>query len=309
IYASLHEQDITNVKILSHKLKGVAANLRVADALEALTIVNTSADFPAIHSNLDRFYRIISKLSGEMPESIADTAHVRSDEDEFVVDFKDESEDDLVLDFKNKYEFATPEELNIHDSDVPNIIEMPELADDDFSPTQIKDTSSDLLDIDFDTVDANELSLELANIDELPDTLDVIEGTDTLELLHITEKKEIKPVTLLQTQEKPNVKIDYKPEAVANEIGIDIESFHELFDDFLDESQVKCRQIRTAINDGNSDLWKAKAIKLKGMSENMRIKELSYELDTIIRTSDSNAALESINKIDAMMSQISLKGA
>jgi hypothetical protein len=296
LYASLHELDISNVKILSHKLKGVAANLRVVDALEALTVVNTASDFSIIHSNLDRFYRIISKLSGETPTDATTVSNVRSEEDEFVVDFKED-------------EFDAPLEISIDDSDVPNTIKMPELADDDFQPNEIEEFSPNLLDIDFDTVDADDLSLEVSEINELPDMLDTFDDEEKLELLSVDEDKEIQPVTLLQTQEKEKVTINYKREAIANEIGIDIESFNELFDDFIDESKVKCKQIRDAISDENSDLWKVKAMKLKGMSENMRITELSHELDTIIKSSDSSVALNSIDKIDAMMSQISNKEA
>jgi HPt (histidine-containing phosphotransfer) domain-containing protein len=296
LYASLHELDISNVKILSHKLKGVAANLRVVDALEALTVVNTASDFSIIHSNLDRFYRIISKLSGETPTDATTVSNVRSEEDEFVVDFKED-------------EFDAPLEISIDDSDVPNTIKMPELADDDFQPNEIEEFSPNLLDIDFDTVDADDLSLEVSEINELPDMLDTFDDEEKLELLSVDEDKEIQPVTLLQTQEKEKVTINYKREAIANEIGIDIESFNELFDDFIDESQVKCKQIRDAISNENSDLWKVKAMKLKGMSENMRITELSHELDTIIKSSDSSVALNSIDKIDAMMSQISNKEA
>lgn len=288
LYKSLQELDITNVKILSHKLKGVAANLRVADALEVLTVVNTATDFAVIHANLDKFYKIISKLSGEEPAVVTNTVHARSEEDEFVVEFKDD---------------------DIDDSDVPSMIEMPELADDDFLPSEIE-VPSDKLDIDFDTVDADELSLEVSDIDELPDMLDTFidENEDTLELLHMAEETEIKPVVLLQTEEKPRVTISYKREVIANEIGIDIDSFNELFTDFIDEGLVKCEQIRNAIHDNNSDLWKTKAMKLKGMSENMRIKELSQELDAIIKTSSSDVALDSIDKIDAMMSLISQQG-
>lgn len=296
LYASLHELDISNVKILSHKLKGVAANLRVVDALEALTVVNTATDFPIIHSNLDKFYRIISKLSGETPADTIAVNNARSEEDEFVVDFKDD-------------DFDVPIEINVDDNEVPNTIKMPELADDDFKPNNIEEFSPNLLDIDFDTVDADDLSLEVSEINELPDMLDTFDDEEKLELLNTDEDKEIQPVALLQTQEKEKVTINYKREIIANEIGIDIESFNELFDDFIDESQVKCKQIRDAINNENSDLWKVKAMKLKGMSENMRIMELSHELDTIIKSSDSNVALDSIDKIDAIMSQISNKEA
>ena len=104
IYSSIDEGDVDNVKILSHKLKGVAANLRIEDAYEALSAVSATSDMDLIHDNLDTFYKIIAKLSGEEP---------------IALDFKDD--DDEAIDI-----------INIEDEDVPEKIEMPELADDDF---------------------------------------------------------------------------------------------------------------------------------------------------------------------------------
>jgi HPt (histidine-containing phosphotransfer) domain-containing protein len=294
LYTSLHELNISNVKILSHKLKGVAANLRVADALETLTLVNTSSDFPVIHTNLDKFYKIIAKLAGEAPIVETTIQSTRSDEDEFVVDFKEDLD--------------APLELIIDDSDVPNAIAMPELADDDFSPVRIEEISTDLLDIDFEAENEDDLSLEDSSINELLSPQETSDDEDTLELLSLDDE-EIKPVVLLQTHEKSNIEVTYNRENIANEIGIDLDSFNELFEDFLNEGQFKCKQIREAINNENTDLWKAKAMKLKGMSENMRIKELSQALDAIIKTFDSQVALDSIDKIDVMMSQISQKEA
>jgi ribosomal protein L24 len=293
LYASLHELDISNVKILSHKLKGVAANLRVADALEVLTVINTTTDFSIIQSNLDKFYRIIAKLAGETPSSTTNTTNVRSEEDEFVVDFKND-DDSLEM----------PLELSIDDNDVPNAIQMPELADDDFKPTTIEDEPLDLLDIDFDTVDVDELSLEVSEITQLPDTLDTLDNEEALELLDMDDD-DIKPVTLLQTQEKTGTEIVYKREVAANEIGLDIESFNELFDDFIDEAKIKSQQISAAIHAENVDLWKLKATKLKGMCENMRVIDLANELDVLSQCSDTKAALNSMNKIDAMILKIS----
>jgi len=62
LYSALHNEDRETLKNLSHKLKGVAANLRIEDAFEALRIINTSTDTAEIQSNLDIFYSIISKL-------------------------------------------------------------------------------------------------------------------------------------------------------------------------------------------------------------------------------------------------------
>lgn len=69
LFDSAVKTDFDNVKILSHKLKGVAANLRVEDALEMLTIINNSHDQTETEANLKAFYRVIDKLEGkEVPD-------------------------------------------------------------------------------------------------------------------------------------------------------------------------------------------------------------------------------------------------
>jgi len=60
---SLHDRD--SIQTLSHKLKGVAANLRIEDAFEVLTIINTSHDFDEITANLKYYYHLIAKLEGK----------------------------------------------------------------------------------------------------------------------------------------------------------------------------------------------------------------------------------------------------
>ncbi len=72
LYSAVDNEDHETLKNLSHKLKGVAANLRIEDAFEALRIINTSTDTMEIQSNLDIFYSIISKLDKkEQQEKIA----------------------------------------------------------------------------------------------------------------------------------------------------------------------------------------------------------------------------------------------
>lgn len=65
------QEDYDEVHILSHKLKGVAANLRIEDAFEVLSIVNGSRDQVEIEANLKQFYRIVAKMEGkEVPEFV-----------------------------------------------------------------------------------------------------------------------------------------------------------------------------------------------------------------------------------------------
>ena len=285
IYSSIEKGDVDNVKMLSHKLKGVAANLRIEDAHEVLSAVSATDDMDIIHENLDTFYKIIAKLAGEPIKKIVPVENKVEDkvipqEEEFIdsieLDFKDddqisvsfsdeeqdeevtkestEIDDDIIqLDFKDN---DTP--LEIHDEDVPQKIEIPELADDNF--------------FDDITEDKTEDSKESITI----------EAEDTFA---------------------------YSKQAAAQEIGIDYESFNELFEDFVQESHTIFQNITTAIKNEDFDTCRNEALKFKGMSDNMRLHEFTSELEVLIHSQDKDAIIRSAEKIDATITKISQMGA
>ena len=148
IYTSIEEGDVDNVKILSHKLKGVAANLRIEDAHEVLSAVSATNNLDVIHENLDTFYKIIAKLAGEpveqvvvIEEEVAQEAPVQEtvEDDAITLDFKDDEEESISL-----VQDDEPIEIaDVEDEDVPQRIEMPELADDDFLEIGTDDISEE----------------------------------------------------------------------------------------------------------------------------------------------------------------------
>ena len=241
LYTALNESDFDNLRILSHKLKGVAANLRIEDALETLTVINSSDQTPVIEENLANFYNIIAKLAGEtisvnVPsevavESIPESVTVEdAQEDEFTIDFKDD-EDDL---YSDPIEMSEPE---------PSI-ETPE----------------------------PELNIEMSEPEIIP------EATSTA---------------------------NYSRTTAANDIGIDQETFNELFDDYVNESKTILADIKEATANGDYVASSHEAMKLRGMSDNMRVSSFNEELKTIINSSDQTVIDEAINTIDTMISQIS----
>jgi len=63
LYLSVVTNDANKIKIVSHKLKGVAANLRIQDAFKIINNINISSDLIQIKKDIDSFYLIIDKLS------------------------------------------------------------------------------------------------------------------------------------------------------------------------------------------------------------------------------------------------------
>ena len=247
LYTAVDNGDLDNLKILSHKLKGVAANLRIEDALEALTTANTSSDINIIRENLDTLYNIVAKLAGEEI----------SVEKEVVVPVEVD-EDTLNLDFKEDDLYSDP--LEVDDSVVPEKIEIAELADDTFE----EEPPLDLLDIEEDEFTlASDVELELEEIAE--DTAPIAEA--------------------------------YNKAQVADDIGLDIESFNELFEDYLTEAEQLTEALSIAINTQEFSTCKNEALKLKGMSDNMRIDSFSEALETLINSSDTQELSDALDSI------------
>jgi hypothetical protein len=247
---------------LSHKLKGVAGNLRIEDAFDVLTTINTSDNLSEIKSNLEIFYKIIAKLSGEnhlvqkdgLP-SLPKNEEVNKEEQIRLeptqeIKVQESSDDDFVVDFKYDApaEIMPSAKINIDDDDL--IISFKE---------------------------------------------DVVEAPKIID-----DSSEIK----LAFEEAPQ-KITYNKKQAATEIGLDDETFCELFEDYILESKVLCNSIHSAIESNNLSMCKLNAIKLKGMSDNMRVRDLTTELETLVDTDNMEVAKKAIEKIDLLISKIS----
>ena len=89
-------EDFDEVHVLSHKLKGVAANLRIEDAFEILKTVNESKDALLIDAYLKQFYRIIARMEGKAPEAIVTGETVPPSETALSMDADEDSLYDIA---------------------------------------------------------------------------------------------------------------------------------------------------------------------------------------------------------------------
>ncbi len=239
LYGAVESGDLDSVQKLSHKLKGVAANLRIEDALDTLITINLSKDVDEIKQKLDIFYKIISKLA---------------------------KEDDIV-------EVAKEEEVQ------PIIEEKKEIKSDD-------DIFENLL-IDEDVLDEP--------------TPEPIKESDSDDEKISLEKDYIIDINELDIDER----ISYDKTIAANEIGIDEESFEQLFNDFKYESKLLTDSIEKAIENDDYKTWQQKGVELKSMSENMRIFDYEDSLTTLTNTKDTSVAQEALESIKALITEIS----
>ncbi|QSZ41034.1 Hpt domain-containing protein [Sulfurimonas aquatica] len=364
LYNSLRESDLDNVKILSHKLKGVAANLRIEDAFEVLAIINTNANVTVIKENLDTLYKIIAKLAGESIEvqhvietddephidepeeeinidtdeltidfkdeeetiDIVDSKEpeeeIKIDADELTIDFKDEEDlfeketidivdskesqeeikidtDELTIDFKDEEDLLENETIDIVDSEVPQKIDVAELADDVYSddtPVEIE-AEDNLFTDEIVSVEENELLVE-----EDDNGVEII-LTDDSEL-HTDEDL----IEIEEESPEEAIAVDYKKESIANEIGLDLDSFNELLEDYFNEAKEMLQAMQRDLENSEIKAIKQQALKLKGMSDNMRMTSFTTELETLIHSSDEKEISNAISKIDATIAYMK-KGA
>lgn len=258
-YESLNTRNLNNLKAQSHKLKGVAANLRIEDALDVLTIVNTSDNYEEIKTNLDKLYKIIDKLS--------DKNSVEAQKNTLKESVKKPNEDDFILSIKEHNSDIKNDEnilpMNIDDSQVPDSIEILELEDDEFLKPKVVIKDTELSDED--------LSI-FANV--------------------------------LDKDEASDISFFYDKKVVAEDIGLDIASFELLFEEYIKDSKEQAEKIIKSINENDLATCKNLAIKIRGMSENMRIHILDNDLKSILNAQDtiglSNIGETIISKLNTL---------
>lgn len=271
LYESAKTGSSDNLKIQSHKLKGVAANLRIEDALDALTIINVSSSDDEIMANLDRLYRIINKLDNKENTVVKAEVTVEKPkevEEDFVLSFKDDSFFPAKKIDKQK-DLST---MEIDDSQVPDSIDMPELADDEFLKQK------PIVEIDEDMM----IDEDLPILDE--------------------------PKSVLQDKAKEEIQesvLHYDKKKIAHDIGLEVDSFNELFEDYLSETKELSKSMNSSIEKNDLYACKNAAIKLKGMSENMRIHDFDSSLEAIINAADADSAKTFVKNVLSKIDLIS----
>jgi HPt (histidine-containing phosphotransfer) domain-containing protein len=285
LYEAVDNEDMIELKSLSHQLKGVAANLRILDAQDILIKINKAEDFTYSIVDLDKFYRIIAKLAGEEPEQKEQATPQAPAVDDEPLEIDDEplEIDDEPLEIDDEPLQIDDEPLEIDDKPVE--------VDDE--PLEIDDEP---LEIDDEPLEIDDEPLE---IDE--DPLDITDDFDSLdieqeELIDNSQKED-----LLSEVEEKTSNYKYDKMGVANEIGLDEESFNELFEDYANESKILVDQAQEGIDSDDSAKWQDAAKKLKGMSDNMRVTMFESDLEALSSIKDASDAQELLNKINEVL--------
>jgi HPt (histidine-containing phosphotransfer) domain-containing protein len=337
LYEAVENDDMIELKSLSHQLKGVAANLRIHDAQDILIQINKADDFTNSIKDLNKFYRIMAKLAGKEPEPEQKTIS-KPIEDPVIEDKPEDIAAEIEDTAIEMPEIAEDVELEDDALEMPEIAEDVETEDDALEMPEIAEdveTEDDVLEMPeiAENIETEDDSLEMPEIAEdveteddaleMPEIAEDVETEDdALEMPEIAEDVEHDDFDMLDKEqeelisstEKNNIlnEIDeinsssssYDKMSAANEIGLDEDSFNELFEDFSNESKILISEAEEAIDQGDSAKWQHAAVKLKGMSDNMRIKSFRSDLEALITVNDTEDAKILLDKINSALLNI-----
>ncbi len=278
LFLSVSDENFDNIKNLSHKLKGVAANLRIDDAFEILTLLNTTHDITEARTYLKYFYNTIAKLGGtEVDESDDDTA---------------------VLSTEPMVEAEVPtEEVPLSDA-LPHESEELyrfEAKEHDDTPAPLTDTTpADEELYSFDT---------LIKRDETPPALEVVtvSDTDTTATEPLQTAQDHTPDDNTEVSYR---NIRYNQSKAAYELGIDPEFISELKDDFITQTLTQEEAFQEALDHHDAHRYKALALELKGVSDNLHINDISSTLEELIKSHSTHEAQHSVNQLFHYIKQL-----
>lgn len=298
LYEALDAGRMDTLRMLSHKLKGVAANLRIEDAYDALVTINTSDDIDLVKRTLDRFYNfIIKKLAGEEVQTVS-ALQTQSREEQ-------PSEDTITLDLDDEpvLEAPTEEETAEEALAAPAEEEKIELdLDEDIFAEQEEGSQvvspqeeEERLELDLEEEEEEPLELSVGEEEEEPLELALDEEEVRESGLSVDETNEEEPLELFeesqsQTQEVAAERVEIDKTHVASELGIDVEAYDELLGDYVSDMHGGLAQLEEALENGDNESAKKLALRLKGMSDNMHLGVIADEFEHFIKDDEADRA-------------------
>ncbi len=324
LYSSLAANDLDSIQITSHKLKGVAANLRIEEALSAISIVNESSDTTEIEAALDDFYKIIARLSevNTIDEDDVDTdldsLEEFSSEDEEVT----EPEEELVLEEELELDDNFEEELSLEEDDLELDEELPldeevstETSSEEEEVADLDDLEEELS-LDDDEDDLN-LEEELELNDDLEEELSLEEDEELDE--EVTEPEEelvLEEELELDDNLEEELSLDDDEELLLEEEELDIETqienaVEELSDEDLESELDEETLLEIATNEiddfaslNSNDLKLAfgEEVDEEVNTETLEISSDDTDLDSFEETHEEEAVSEEVqaNSIEAL---------
>ncbi|WP_345975184.1 Hpt domain-containing protein [Sulfurimonas sp. HSL3-7] len=278
LFNAIKNEDFDTIKVLSHKLKGVAANLRIEDSFEVLRNVNESADAKECEANLKKFYLTIAKLEGKDIEEV-----------KFELDKQEEEEE--LYDLTPKFNEPNVEEEIFPTLDLPELEpqedQAPVIQEHIAEPSIVEpeqDQTSDIYDFGLIQKDTDEPLIFMDNEDEVISDIQDFEPQ--------TEAKETAPL------------LTFDIKRAAAEIGLSTDLVTALIDDYIIEANEMKNKLTEAVEADDAMRWKGYATQLKGVSDNLRIKDISDTLLKLISSTDKIQAKAVMKEFYGFINQL-----
>ncbi len=291
LFSALEQRDIESIKTLSHKLKGVAANLRIEDSFEVLSIINTSKDIDELSANLKYFYHLIAKLEGkEIPTEYSET-------------FTEELHHDAPSPHTLVDTFTSP----TFTAEVPmqyfsETVEAPVVSqpvDFSYDNIQIKAAPSSDLYAPLTSIQQPYSEYEPPLIRDLPP----LQNAQPEQALHV-QAQEYFPTIIEPVLVEPKMVLENDMQKCAQEIGLPYEAITELFGEFRIDALRAERLLQEAVAAFEPQEWQKPARLLKGMSDNLRLQQISKELQILSQTNDAQKAKVALQNYSGLIAQL-----
>ncbi len=306
LFTATKDEDFDNIKVLSHKLKGVAANLRIEDSFEVLRNINETEDIKECEANLKKFYLTIAKLEGKDVEEVkrelekpvekeAIAVETEQTEEETAqplelpdLDEEEEAAEPILLD--SLYQDTEPAEVTADDSS--DIYDFGLIAEEGDEPLIVLDDEEDIIsDLqEFDIADDEEIASDLQDFD----------ATEDEEVSSHTQDST--PEEDEDAEEAPLLTFDVN--TAAAEIGLSADLVSALIDDYIVEANEMKNRLNEVITSSDVMRWKGYATQLKGVSDNLRITEISDALQKLITSTEETQAKAAMQEFYGFINQL-----
>jgi len=288
LHEAMLKEDYDEVHVLSHKLKGVAANLRIEDAFETLAIINSSVDQDEIEAHLGKLDSIIAKMEGKPV-----AAQKQDNQNSLTTDSDADSEVDLDLDNDDIYDIGAllggdsdTSKADNKTADLEDLNELelsePEMQIDDDSlqlsgDLELNDDTLQMPDeLSIDETIKNDISMDEISIDDI--------SSDT------------KASNNADTDQQTTLQLNYDVDKAAEELGIGAKFVTTLIEDFKQEALKHKDELTQAIDTEDFLHVKRVVFPFKGLADNLRIIEISKSISNLIAHNNKDlAAQESTN--------------
>jgi HPt (histidine-containing phosphotransfer) domain-containing protein len=277
------KEDFDEVHVLSHKLKGVAANLRIEDAFEVLSIINGSRDQVEIEANLKQFYRIIAKMEGE-----------------------------TVPDFTESEPESTPEvPLDTHeDEDIYDFGTLLQTAPEAETEAPATETGEAMPELKPETTSAEPETAALPEETVEPFERDIIPKEEQHLIEEAEEKQHYQQMSgNIATDADLPAEAGFEPltydiKKASAEIGLKASFIQSLIDEFINDANGKKSELMQAIADEDMKKIKAIAFEFKGLADNLRIGQISETLTKLLRNENPAAVKTEAERFYALLKQL-----